>query len=211
MRILFLEAYKQSPISVKIALPFAYLTLASYVTSRSDKYKFFFHSYQLDHLCGGEAVSIPDLMYRYDPKVTADTYISLGSTAKDSNDLTLAKIFYNKALSYYKLANYDTGVGWALGNLGHIARLSKEYNEAKELYGEALDRLSRVNRLDRIAVVREGLALMERECSNIPAAYVNACTAEELYRQLGMFGKARKIKKLQHEIKEISESKAGEG
>jgi radical SAM superfamily enzyme YgiQ (UPF0313 family)/inorganic pyrophosphatase len=69
MRILFLEAYKESPISVKIALPFAYLTLASYVTSRSDNYKFFFHSYQLDHLCSDSAVSITDLMYRCNPDV----------------------------------------------------------------------------------------------------------------------------------------------
>jgi tetratricopeptide (TPR) repeat protein len=143
-------------------------------------------------------------------KVTADIYISLGSTAKDGNDLMQAKTFYNKALSYYKLANYDTGVGWALGNLGHVARLREEYDEAKELYGEALDRLSRVNRLDRIAVVREGLALMEKECSNITAAYVNACTAEELYTQLGMDAKAQKVIKLQREIKKLSEAQAGE-
>jgi tetratricopeptide (TPR) repeat protein len=137
-------------------------------------------------------------------KVSADVYISLGSTLKDSKDIVQAKFFYNKALSYYKLANYETGVGWALGNLGHIARLNSEYNEAKELYAEGLERFTRVNRLDRLAVVHEGLALLEKDFHNFTGAYVHACEAEQQYRDLGMLAKAQKAYELQQEIKKLS-------
>jgi len=137
-------------------------------------------------------------------KVSADVYISLGSTLKDSKDIVQAKYFYNKALSYYKLAHYETGVGWALGNLGHIARLNSEYNEAKELYAEGLERFTRVNRLDRLAVVHEGLALLEKDFHNLTGSYVHACEAEQLYRDLGMVAKAQKAYELQEEVKKLS-------
>jgi len=51
MKVLFLEPYKHSPIPIQIALPFAYLTLASYVLQKSDNFTFDFYSYQLAHLC----------------------------------------------------------------------------------------------------------------------------------------------------------------
>lgn len=133
-------------------------------------------------------------------KVSADTYISLGSMAKDKGDLIQAKTFYNKALTHYKLAQYDTGVGWALGDLGHLARLQNEYEEAKALYSEALEKFMRINRLDRIAAVREGLAILEKAIGNLTGAFVSASEAEELYLSLGMLAKARRIAALKEEI-----------
>lgn len=69
MRVLFLETYKQSPISIQIALPFTYLTLSSYVKERCDKHEFFFHSYQLEHLCGDIPTPVSELIERYTPDV----------------------------------------------------------------------------------------------------------------------------------------------
>jgi len=69
MRILFLEAYKHSPISLQIALPFTYLTLSSYAQTRSDRYKFFFYSYQLEYLCQNPVLSVPELVRCYVPDV----------------------------------------------------------------------------------------------------------------------------------------------
>lgn len=143
-------------------------------------------------------------------KVSADIYISLGSAAKESKDIMQATYFYNKALSYYKLAHYETGVGWALGNLGHLARLNGEYNEAKELYAESLERFTLVNRLDRIAVIHEGMALLEKDFHNLIGAYVNACEAEQLYRELGIITKAQEAYELQLEIKKLSEENKSE-
>lgn len=69
MRILFLEAYKRSPIALQIALPFTYLTLSSYVRTRSDRYNFLYYSYQLEHLCQNPALPVPELVRRYVPDV----------------------------------------------------------------------------------------------------------------------------------------------
>lgn len=143
-------------------------------------------------------------------KVSADVYISLGSTLKDGQDIEQAQYFYRKALAYYKLANYETGVGWALGNLGHVARLAGEYDTARELYAEALERFTRVNRLDRLAVVHEGMALLEKDFHNLTGAYVNACEAEQLYRDLGMVARAQKAYELLQEVKRLAERDTGQ-
>jgi tetratricopeptide (TPR) repeat protein len=137
-------------------------------------------------------------------KVSGDTFVSLGSMSRDNGNIDDALIFYNKSLTYYRLDEYETGVGWALGNLGHLARLQGRYDDAKELYTSALERFERYGRMDRIAAIHEGMALLEKDSNNQPGVYVNAAAAEEIYRKLGMIPKAQKVRELKLEAKVTS-------
>jgi anaerobic magnesium-protoporphyrin IX monomethyl ester cyclase len=69
MRVLFLEPYKKSPIAIQIALPFAFMTIASYVQSRSNLFSFSFYSYQLQHLIGEEMTPVSSLIAELRPDV----------------------------------------------------------------------------------------------------------------------------------------------
>ena len=108
-----------------------------------------------------------------------------GDVARESNDLTAARSFYEQSLAAFSLSRDGWGIASALSDLAGLSWDQGDNDEARRLYGESIQMFQNLGHKRGIARVLECLAANAAAQSNAVQSLRFAGAAAALRERLG--------------------------
>jgi len=110
---------------------------------------------------------------------------ALAVVAFGQSDYNRAEFLWREVRQIRIAMNDLVGIAAVTGALGNVAVEKGDYKEAKRLYAESLDMNRQIGREIGIAYDKRGLAMLNEQVSNIPAALVLAQQSLDIFERRG--------------------------
>jgi len=115
----------------------------------------------------------------------ADIKSALGVVAFEQGDYDRTEFLWREVRQTRIAMNDGHGIASVTGSLGNVAVEKGDYKEARRLYAESLDMNQQIGREIGIAYDKRGLAMLNEQVSDIPAALVLAQQALDIFERRG--------------------------